>query len=165
MNHSFFLRLTAAMAACVLAVSCGSEANVDPSRKVLFDDGWTFRFISEPEAAMRPVDIPHDWSVEPEAASLAGLDSGPFDPDGDYQKGYMLGGTAVYRNSFTLDSNDAGKNVILYFEGVYNRSRIKVNGVEAGSNVYGYQSFRVDVTSLCKPYPEVNEVEVLCENE
>lgn len=164
-NCQFYKKIYAAIAVCILAVSCGSDIKIDPSRKVLFDDGWSFRFASEPESAMRPVDIPHDWSVEPEAATLAGLDSGPFDPDGDYQKGFMLGGTAVYRNSFTLDSNDAGKNVILYFEGVYNRSKVKVNGLEAGSNVYGYQSFRVDITSLCKPYPEVNTVEVLCENE
>ena len=153
------------MAAIMLAVSCANDLRPDPSRKVLFDDGWMFRFASEPEAAIRPVNIPHDWSVEPEAVSLAGLDSGPFDPEGDYQKAYMSGGSAVYRNSFILDREDAGKNVVLYFEGVYNRSRVLVNGMEAGSNVYGYQSFRVDVTSLCRPYPETNTVEVLCENE
>lgn len=165
MNHSYFLLLFVAITACIITVSCRREVKADPSRKVLFDDGWTFRFASEPEASIRPVDVPHDWSVEPEAARLAGLDSGPFDPDGDYQKGFMLGGTGIYRNSFTLAADDADKSVVLYFEGVYNRSRVKVNGIEAGSNVYGYQSFRVDVTPMCKPYPEVNTVEVLCENE
>ena len=159
------IRSFAGVLACALIVSCSAPKGPDPSRSVLFDDGWTFRFVSEPEDAMRPVDVPHDWSVEPEAALLAGLDSAPFDPDGDYQKGYLLDGTAVYRNSFTLDRADARKRIVLYFEGVYNRAKVFVNGVEAGSNVYGYQSFRTDVTAFCKPSPEENVVEVLCENE
>ena len=44
-----------------------------------------------------------------------------------------------------------GKQLILFFEGVYMDSTIYVNGYKAGGHVYGYTSFEVDITDYVVP--------------
>ncbi len=53
----------------------------------------------------------------------------------------------------------------MYFEGVYNQAEVWVNGHKVGNNVYGYSSFRFDITKYCNPAGQQNVVAVKVLNE
>ncbi len=129
-------------------------------RKTCIDFGWKFHYGAAPEAvspdfddsAWRTLDLPHDWSVETEAAEAAGGEHiGPFSRSsvGGSSTGQTVGGEGWYRKTFTLDSEDAGKRVMLYFEGAYNHTDVWLNGRHVYFNHYGYSSFRFDITEFC----------------
>ena len=75
---------------------------------------------------------------------------GPFSikSPGATSTGYVIGGTAWYRKHFKLDKADAGKTIMLRFDGVYMETEVWVNGKMAGNHVYGYTPFYFDITSL-----------------
>ena len=112
-------------------------------KHILFDAGWKFMLADTPDAALAgyddrawaAVELPHDWSVAapPQADAPAGNDGG-----------WYATGTGWYRKSFILKRVAA--HTELYFEGVYERADIYVNGHKAGHHDYGYTSFAVDVT-------------------
>lgn len=102
----------------------------------------------------RTVRVPHDYAIE-----------GPFDPANDRgntivnEDGFPasneaagrtgalpLAGTAWYRKTLRLPEDLAGKEVSLEFDGVMSHCEIYMNGALVGKNIYGYTSFRVDVT-------------------
>lgn len=141
------------------------------NRKQLLDSGWQYIYgeqQSMPSAAVwqsaRKLDLPHDWSVETDAARLHGQNIGPFVANGDYQKGYMLGGEAWYRKTFTLDANNTSSEYSIYFEGIYNHSTIYLNGRQIHFNHYGYQSFRVVLPVDVLRFAGENELVVKCED-
>ncbi|MCR4613766.1 MAG: DUF4982 domain-containing protein [Bacteroidaceae bacterium] len=141
----------------VLAMTAALTASAQ--RKQCIDGDWKFLYgtdgnaaISNPSAAdaWRSLDLPHDWSVETEAAQKAGgRVVGPFSTNsaGGYQTGFTVGGEGWYQKTLNVTANDLQGRVILYFEGVYYQSWVYVNGVEVNFCPYGYSSFRVDVTS------------------
>lgn len=89
-----------------------------------FDDGdW------------RPLNLPHDWSVE-----------GPFSGDLGSGNGYAPGGIAWYRKHFKVDLADKGKAIAIEFDGVYDHSEVWINGHFVGQRPYGYSSFQYDLT-------------------
>lgn len=94
-----------------------------------------FRQIGNPKA----VDLPHDWSIEQAFTD---------DYDTENESASLPGGVAWY--SKTLNQADtqalSGKNVILSFGGVYMRAYVYINGEEVASNLYGYNSFEVDIS-------------------
>ncbi len=129
-----------------------SSGNTDGAENPAYDDsGW------------RKVDLPHDWSVE----DLPVQDSnhiGPFYKlmkDG-HDVGYLEGGTAWYRKSFSIDPENRHKQVILNFDGVQSEATLFVNGKEAGRHVYGYTPFYFNITPYLKDdgSPEVIAVKV-----
>jgi len=81
----------------------------------------------------RTLDLPHDWSVE-----------GILSPSLASCTGYLPGGIGWYRK--TIDIPQGGDKVYLYFEGVYNRSEVFVNGRSVGKRPNGYISFLYDIT-------------------
>ncbi len=87
-----------------------------------------------------PVTVPHDWSV--------GL---PASPDKASCTGYLPGGIGWYRTEIAIPAESKGKQLYLYFEGVYNRSEVFVNGTSVGKRPNGYVSFMYDITSCVKP--------------
>jgi beta-galactosidase len=92
----------------------------------LADSGW------------RPVNLPHDWSVE-----------GPFDPNAPMtgRGGYLASGIGWYRNHFTLPATvTSDKQVYIEFDGVMANSTVYINGTQLGNHPYGYVSFRYDMT-------------------
>lgn len=99
-----------------------------------FNDGWTFR--REGDAPI-PVRLPHDAMLtEPrDPACRNGVNSG-----------YFPGGKYVYEKTFPLAPENAGKSVVLHFEGVYQNSSVLVNGQRAGGHKYGYAPFDVDIS-------------------
>ena len=106
-----------------------------------FNDDWCF-ILADDSTATKPgyddsrwrqLTLPHDWSVESapsqELASCTG---------------YLPGGIGWYRKTFRVD-DDAARYYI-YFEGVYNRSDVYLNGHLLGHRPNGYVSFMYDLT-------------------
>ncbi len=85
------------------------------------------------------VDLPHDWSVRQQLSpTLASA------------TGYLPGGIGWYRKKLFVPGEHEGEKVYLYFEGVYNRSEVFVNGVSLGKRPNGYISFMYDATPHIK---------------
>lgn len=100
------------------------------------------------------VRVPHDYAIE-----------GPFDPHND--KGNLmasadgfpavmgatgrtgalpLAGTAWYRKELFIEESWQGREISLEFDGIMSHSEIFINGKLLHKNVYGYTSFRVDIS-------------------
>ena len=128
----------------------------------LFDFGWKF-MEKDVEGAQSPsfndkdwqrVDLPHDWDIQHAPYAEA-----PMGNDG----GYYPGGIGWYRKTFSTPAN--AQTVKLHFEGVYQKSRIYVNGKLAGTHGYGYTPFSVDLTPyLNKDKKKTNVVAVRVDN-
>lgn len=156
----------------VMSLSVRAEAS---DRKVLFDEGWRFYLgsaegaesVAYPDASWRTVDLPHDWSVEPLENQEADKVVGPFSRQsaGGIATGQTVGGEGWYRKTFAIAPEDAGKRHELYFEGIYNQSEVWINGRKVYRNVYGYSSFRFDITPYCNPAGVENVVAVRVLNE
>lgn len=121
----------------------GLSAQVSFGQPELINDNWKFS-LSDPEQAKemdfddskwRTVTLPHDWSVE-----------GQLSPNLASCTGYLPGGIAWYRKPLEIAANRADEKVYLYFEGVYNRSEVYLNGHLLGERPNGYISFMYDAT-------------------
>ncbi|MFX0555408.1 glycoside hydrolase family 2 TIM barrel-domain containing protein [Maribacter sp. CXY002] len=113
------------------------------------------------------VDLPHDYSI----MDLPGEDGpdqiGPFSktaPGNGNSTGHIPGGTGWYRKEFTVDYSDAGKSVILKFDGVYLESEVWMNGQKVGEHKNGYTPFWYDVTPFLNATGETNLIAVKAEN-
>ncbi|MNK33379.1 Beta-galactosidase [compost metagenome] len=87
----------------------------------------------------KSIQLPHDWSVKQ-----------TFSPTFASASGYLPGGIGWYQKKLTLAKADQGKKLFLYFEGVYNRSEVFVNGQSVGKRPNGYISFGYDITPYVK---------------
>ncbi len=120
-----------------------------------FNDGWFFSLSDSTthkdsffdDSAWRRLDLPHDWSVE-----------GQLSPTLASCTGYLPGGIGWYRKHFTISDN-APRHYI-YFEGVYNRSEVYLNGQLLGKRPNGYVSFLYDMTPYLKDGDNVLAVRV-----
>lgn len=129
----------------LISVTCMMAGT--PVRKQLFDDGW--QFALNDSTKWRPVNLPHDWSIE-----------GDFDKDAPagHDGAYLPTGKGWYRKVFQVsNAKFQDRKLRLYFEGVYMNSEVFVNGQKAGGHPYGYSSFFVDIT----PFVKVGKNEVL----
>ncbi len=107
-----------------------------------FNEGWRFHLGDTPEAMEAGFDdarwqqvvLPHDWSVK-----------GRLSPDNASGTGYLPAGIGWYRKTFDGKQVTAAQ-VYLYFEGVYNRSSVWLNGHLLGERPNGYISFMYDLT-------------------
>jgi beta-galactosidase len=114
-------------------------------RRTRFDTDWLFLKDDAPGAEQpdfdasvwRPVDLPHDWSIE-----------GPFSEDNPSTSrgGYLPGGVGWYRKSFTLPAGAQAKKVFIEFDGVHMNSDVWINGRPLGRYPFGYTSFCYDLT-------------------
>lgn len=83
----------------------------------------------------KKTDLPHDWSIEQQLSpTLASA------------TGYLPGGIGWYGKTLTIPQEKQGEKVYLYFEGVYNRSEVFINGQSLGKRPNGYISFLYDAT-------------------
>ena len=114
-------------------VSFGTPAKFNSDwRFILADDSTAFNFDYD-DSRWRQLTLPHDWSVE--SAPSQALAS---------CTGYLPGGIGWYRKYFTVDGDK--ERYYIYFEGVYNRSDVYINGVHLGHRPNGYVSFMYDLT-------------------
>jgi len=152
------LLLSSAVAASLMASPHTLAAQMQADlleRRRAFDSGWLFqRIVGEgfqaiglDDSAWRPVDLPHDWSIEdlPDPAPAKAM--GPFDPEaeGGASTGFTVGGEGWYRKHFRLAKPTAGRVEIL-FEGAYLESQVWLNGVLVGEHGNGYTPVAFDLT-------------------
>jgi hypothetical protein len=141
----------------VLLFSCitaFSQVSFGDSKKI--NDNWKFNLQDTPDAQNKTFDdtkwqsvnVPHDWSVK-----------GQLSPTLASCTGYLPGGIAWYRKSINIPQSKSGEKVYLYFEGVYNRSEVFINGHSLGKRPNGYISFAYDATPFVK-YGEENTISV-----
>lgn len=131
------------------------EAQVSFGKAVNFNGGWLFQLVDDSAAVVegyddsrwRKLDLPHDWSIE-----------GQLSPDLASCTGYLPGGIGWYRKHFRV-TDDAARHYI-YFEGVYNRSEVYLNGHLLGKRPNGYISFMYDLTPYLKEGDNVLAVRV-----
>ena len=145
----------------VLAVTATTA--VAANRKTLLNAHWQFYLtdsITQVQPIVRVADtlwqdvcLPHDWSIRM-----------PFRRDAapGNDGGYLPGGVGWYRTVLHRAQHPDGRVVKLYFEGVYERSEVYVNGRLAGGHPYGYTSYYVDVTSFLRQGD--NEILVKADN-
>ncbi len=109
----------------------------------LFTGGWIFHKGDVPngekptvdETGWKPVDLPHDWSIE-----------GPFDEQWASATAYLPGGIGWYRKSFEVAPNLRAKKLFLYFDGVYKNSEVWINGHSLGKRPNGFTPFQYEIT-------------------
>ena len=145
-NRRFLSRLLATGLFALLSGAVPVRAQVSFGRAEKCVDDWLFRLGDDTTARMpafddsgwRRLTLPHDWSVEaPLSPSLASC------------TGYLPGGIAWYRKHFAV--TDSAARHYIYFEGVYNRSEVYLNGHLLGCRPNGYVSFLYDMTPSLQP--------------
>src|SRR5918999_5544680 len=95
------------------------------------------------DSSWRTVDVPHDWSNELRFTNAPGAGT-------QQGTGWLPGGLAWYRKTFTLPAAYAGKRISLEFDGVYEDSYVYLNGELVGNQPYGYTGFAVDLTTFAR---------------
>ena len=184
------LQLGAIAAGATLAQQTSAAANAQAAasssaRERSFDEGWLF-VLGDPSGAetpsfddtsWRPLDLPHDWSIEdlsyagspdggatsdPSLLVLKDPDPtlpqppqviGPFDTQHSQNggsTGYTVGGIAWYRKHFTTPTGE-GLHTELRFDGVYQNADVWLNGVHLGFHPYGYTGFAYGLTPHLAP--------------
>ena len=139
-----FLR-NAVCCIAVLACCTAAQAASSPRAKVNFDANWKFtkgdftngQLKSLDDRAWRTLDVPHDWAIEDD-----------YDQNSPVLRGggYLGGGIAWYRKSFTLDKTFKGKRIYIEFEGVQANSDVWINEHLLGHRPMGYLPLYYDIT-------------------
>ena len=134
------------LASLLLTLTTTASAQPSFGTSSLLSDGWLFHLADDSAALAagfddsrwQRVSVPHDWSV-----------TQPMSPDCGSCQGYLPGGIAWYRRHFTpaeLSTLADGQQLFIYFEGVYNRSSVYLNGQLLGYRPSGFASFLYDLT-------------------
>lgn len=138
---------------CIL---CPAQNLGSTGRKQLFDYNWKFvqgdnasaQSRDFDDTGWRSLDLPHDWSIEGKIH--------PKNPTGG-AGGYFPAGIGWYRKTFKVPAEWKGKNVSVYFEGVYMNSEVFINGKSLGVRPYGYSSFSYNLS----PYLDFSKENVI----
>lgn len=129
-------------------VSFGIPEKINDSWKFVLNDVPDGQSVTLNDTRWQSVSLPHDWSVK-----------GQLSPTLASCTGYLPGGIGWYRKTIDIPADKQGQKVYLYFEGVYNRSEVFLNGHSLGKRPNGYISFMVDATPYIK-YGENNTIAV-----
>ncbi len=144
------------IALILLSVSSLSFAQTGFGKAEKINENWQFILQQTEKEELkdlddkhwRTVELPHDWSVKQQLSpTLASA------------TGYLPGGIGWYRKQLFVPKEREGEKVYLYFEGVYNRSEVFVNGESVGKRPNGYVSFMYDATSQIR-FGEENTITV-----
>lgn len=138
----------------VAAVAARAQS---PRRTILFTNDWKFykgditdgQKENLDDAGWRKVELPHDWSVE-----------GPFSQEWASGTGFLPGGIAWYRKSFSLNDIAPGDRAYIYFDGVYKNSEVWLNGQSLGKRPNGYIPFQYELTDHLKKADNILAVKV-----
>ena len=139
-------------------------AQAQPRQEIVLQDDWQF---SRDKQQWETVSVPHDWAI-----------SGPFDKKWDLQKVAIEQngeteateksgrsgalpwiGEGHYKRAITIPEGFSGHAELL-FDGAMAEPTVSVNGQKAGYWAYGYNTFRVDITSFVKPGENLLEVDL-----
>ena len=125
-----------------------AQSQVSFGQPQKINEQWAFYPGDNPgeDARWRMLDLPHDWSVE-----------APLSPTLASAMGYLPGGVGWYRKNIHIPGNRSGEKIYIYFEGIYNRSEVYINGHLLGKRPNGYISFMYDAT----PYVQYGEENII----
>ena len=118
--------------------------------KVFFNDQWKFKA----ESGWTQVTLPHDAMLKSPRSALAA---------GGGACAYFDGGIYEYERTLFAPDEWKGKEVSLYFGGVYRHTSVYVNGELAFYWANGYTPFEVPLTPYLK-YGEENAIRVAADN-
>ena len=121
-------------------VSFGKPEKINTGWQFFLGDASNAQTIDFDASRWRTLDLPHDWSVE-----------GTLSPSLASCTGYLPGGIGWYRKNLEIPQGQPDDRVYIYFEGVYNRSEVFVNGHSVGKRPNGYVSFMYDITPYVQP--------------
>lgn len=148
------VKLFLVIAGFFILSSANSQVTFGKAEKI--NSKWKF-FLGEVEGGQKAdfndsrwkvVDLPYDWSVKQQLSpTLASC------------TGFLPGGIGWYRKSLDVPASKKGEKIYLYFEGVYNRSEVFINGNSLGGRLNGYVSTVYDATPFVK-YGEENVIAV-----
>lgn len=139
---------------CMSGMAAAQVSFGDANR---FNECWLFKLsdvkdadkVATADSTWRKLTLPHDWSIE-----------GTYSPDLASGTGYLPGGIGWYRKHFDVKNPNDGKRRYIYFEGVYNRSDVYLNGHLLGNRPSGYASFMYDMTPYLREGDNVLAVRV-----
>lgn len=119
-------------------------------REMTLSEGWKFWFGEKESGKEKEVVLPHDWVLE-----------APYSKEKkDASQGFHVQrGTGRYEKELELQVQEDHR-YFLDFGGVYEKSRVYVNGFFAGGHPYGYTPFRLEITDFVKTGTNVVEVSV-----
>ncbi|MGC3978229.1 MAG: glycoside hydrolase family 2 TIM barrel-domain containing protein [Paludibacteraceae bacterium] len=120
-------------------VSFGTPQKINSHWKFSLGDISSAQNVYFNDSQWKNIDIPHDWSVSEKLESKNAS-----------CMGFLPGGIGWYRKTLNIAANKQGEKVYLYFEGIYNRSKVYVNGHLVGERPNGYISFAFDATPYVK---------------
>ena len=146
----FFLLSALFLTACSIAaqVSFGKPEKINDGWRFILQDVKEARQPDHDDSRWKKIDLPHDWSIK-----------GQLSPTLASCTGYLPGGVGWYRKTIEIPVDKQNEKVYLYFEGVYNRSDVYINGQHLGHRPNGYISFMYDATPYIK-HGEENVVAV-----
>ena len=143
---------------------CATAGQAQQRQEILLQDDWQF---SKDKQTWQTVSVPHDWAI-----------SGPFDKKWDLQKVAIEQngeteateksgrsgalpwiGEGHYKRTITIPEGFSGHAELL-FDGAMSEPTVSVNGQKAGYWAYGYNTFRVDITTFVKPGKNQLEVDL-----
>jgi beta-galactosidase len=121
--------------------------------------GGDFPFVKSnfDDSSWEKVTLPHDWAIK-----------GPFQKGGNAEVGGGMGrlpinGVAWYRRKLDIPASDAGKSIFLDVDGSMSYTMVWLNGNLVGGWPYGYNSWRLDLTSFVVPGGE-NQLAIRVDN-
>jgi beta-galactosidase len=168
-------KINSILIALLVITSGFAQNSIKAGRNQTFDADWKFKkghvlaakAASFNDSDWRTLNVPHDWSIEDLTSTPSDSIIGPFYKNslGKNATGFMVGGTAWYRKSFTLDKSTLGKKVLIQFDGVYMNSDVWINGHHLGNHPNGYTSFVYDLSDHLKPVGAENVIAVEVKNE
>lgn len=116
---------------------------------------WLFMNGEKSNIPMMPqqtkkVNLPHDFMVETDVTP---------DAPGKAESGFYKGSAGTYLKIITLTEEDLTDTMLLHFEGCFGKTRVLINGNPAGSHVYGYMPFTMDIRKFLQIGD--NEIQVI----
>ncbi len=129
-------------------VSFGQAGKINNDWKFILQDIEGGKKSSLDDSKWKPVTLPHDWSVRSQLS-----------PNLASASGYLPGGIGWYRKDIQIPDDKKGEKIYLYFEGIYNRSEVFINGHSLGKRPNGYISFMYEATPYIK-WGEKNTIAV-----
>ena len=124
-------------------------------KKTSLNRGWVFMAGEKSGIPMMPqqtkeVNLPHDFMVETDVTP---------DAPGKAESGFYKGSAGTYLKTITLTEEEMTDTMLLHFEGCFGKTRVLINGNPAGSHVYGYTPFTIDIRKFLQIGD--NEIQVI----
>lgn len=116
-------------------VSFGQAEKINEDWKFYLGDESRASAVEFDDSKWQQLHLPHDWNIK-----------GQLSPTLASCTGFLPGGIGWYRKTLQVPAEKQGEKVYIYFEGVYNRSEVFINGQSVGKRPNGYVSFMYDVT-------------------